>query len=223
MDIIDTLYLGTPANQALDAPLTQEQKKSMIDAAAQKLSELMEILRIDHRSDPNTQDTPQRVARMYVNELLAGRFTRAAAAHRVRLRRDLERPDGDRADRDALDLRPSPDADLRLGHHRRHRRRRPRHRPLQVRPRGPSLRPPLPGAGGADPPDRRLPHGAHRAARPRRAAARGAHVQDPSRRARQPRLADDQQRLLRRAQGRSASSRRSSSRNAGHSKRRSRA
>jgi GTP cyclohydrolase I len=75
MDIIDSLYLGTQANQALDAPLTQEQKKSMIDAAAQKLSELMEILRIDHRSDPNTQDTPQRVARMYVNELLAGRFT----------------------------------------------------------------------------------------------------------------------------------------------------
>lgn len=75
MDIIDTLYLGTPANQALDAPLTQEQKKSMIDAAAQKLTELLEILRIDHRADPNTQDTPHRVARMYVNELLAGRFS----------------------------------------------------------------------------------------------------------------------------------------------------
>ena len=75
MDIFDTLYLGTPANQALDAPLTPEQKKSMIDAAAQKLSELLEILRIDHRSDPNTQETPHRVARMYVNELLAGRFS----------------------------------------------------------------------------------------------------------------------------------------------------
>src|SRR3954452_4913192 len=76
MDIIDTLYLGgTTANQSLDAPLTQEQKKSMIDAAAQKLTELLEILRIDHRADPNTQDTPQRVARMYVNELLAGRFS----------------------------------------------------------------------------------------------------------------------------------------------------
>src|SRR4026207_612442 len=47
----------------------------MIDSAAQKLSELLEILRIDHRSDANTQDTPHRVARMYVNELLAGRFT----------------------------------------------------------------------------------------------------------------------------------------------------
>jgi GTP cyclohydrolase I len=75
MDIIDTLYLGAPANQALEAPLTQEQKKSMIDAAAQKLGELLEILRIDHRGDANTQDTPHRVARMYVNELLAGRFT----------------------------------------------------------------------------------------------------------------------------------------------------
>ena len=75
MDIFDTLYLGTPANQALDTPLTPEQKKSMIDSAAQKLSELLEILRIDHRSAPNTQDTPHRVARMYVNELLAGRFS----------------------------------------------------------------------------------------------------------------------------------------------------
>ena len=62
MDIFDTLYLGTPANQALDTPLTPDQKKSMIDAAAQKMSELLDILRIDHRSDPNTQDTPHRVA-----------------------------------------------------------------------------------------------------------------------------------------------------------------
>jgi len=41
MDIFDTLYLGTSANVALDTPLTPEQKKSMIDAAAQKLSELL--------------------------------------------------------------------------------------------------------------------------------------------------------------------------------------
>jgi GTP cyclohydrolase I len=75
MDMIDTLYLGMPGNQALDTPLSAEQKKSMIDAAAQKVGELLEILQIDHRSDANTQDTPHRVARMYVNELLAGRFT----------------------------------------------------------------------------------------------------------------------------------------------------
>jgi GTP cyclohydrolase I len=59
----------------MDASLTKEQKESMIDAAATKLGELMDILRVDHRSDPNTKDTPHRVARMYVNELLAGRFS----------------------------------------------------------------------------------------------------------------------------------------------------
>ena len=202
MDIIDTLYLGTPANQALDAPLTQEQKKSMIDAAAQKLTELMEILRIDHRSDPNTQDTPHRVARMYVNELLAGRFTAPPRLTEF----DCVETSSDLMVTGPIEMRST------CAHH-----LMPifgsaiigviaadgrDHRPLQVRPRGPSLRPPLPGPGGADPPDRRLSDGAHRAARPRRAAARGAHVQDPSRRARQPQLADDQQRLLRRAQGR---------------------
>ena len=75
MDIFDTLRLRTPANQELDAPLTAEQKAAMIEAAALKMAELLDILRIDHRSDPNTYDTPRRVARMYVDELLAGRYS----------------------------------------------------------------------------------------------------------------------------------------------------
>ena len=75
MDICNTLYMGTPANQALDTPLTVEQRASMIEAATRKLAEFLEVLGIDHRGDPNTHDTPRRVARMYVNELLAGRFS----------------------------------------------------------------------------------------------------------------------------------------------------
>ena len=75
MDIFDTLRPRTPANHGLDAPLTAEQKAAMIDAAAHKMAELLDILRIDHRSDPNTYDTPRRVARMYVDELLAGRYS----------------------------------------------------------------------------------------------------------------------------------------------------
>ena len=67
-------YLGARANQGLDSPLTVEQKNSMIDAAAGKVSELLDILRIDHRRDPHTRETPRRVAQMYVEELLAGRF-----------------------------------------------------------------------------------------------------------------------------------------------------
>lgn len=62
------------ANQDLETPLTAEQQCAMIDAAAQKVAELFDILRIDHRADPNTRDTPRRVAKMYVEELLAGRF-----------------------------------------------------------------------------------------------------------------------------------------------------
>jgi GTP cyclohydrolase I len=75
VDIFDTLCLRAPANQELEAPLTAEQKVAMIEAAAQKMAELLDILRIDHRRDPNTYDTPRRVARMYVDELLAGRYS----------------------------------------------------------------------------------------------------------------------------------------------------
>lgn len=66
--------VSVAANQNLETPLTAEQRGTMIDAAAQKISELLDILRIDHRGDPHTRDTPRRVAKMYVEELLAGRF-----------------------------------------------------------------------------------------------------------------------------------------------------
>jgi len=62
-------------NQALDTPLTQVERDEMIAAAAQKLEELFDILRIDHQHDHNTRETPQRVAKMFVEELLEGRFT----------------------------------------------------------------------------------------------------------------------------------------------------
>lgn len=39
-----------------------------------KIAEMMEILRIN-RNDPNSYDTPRRVSKMYVQELLKGRYT----------------------------------------------------------------------------------------------------------------------------------------------------
>jgi GTP cyclohydrolase I len=47
----------------------------MIESAGQKIAELLTVLRIDHAADHNTRDTPGRVARMFVDELLAGRHT----------------------------------------------------------------------------------------------------------------------------------------------------
>jgi GTP cyclohydrolase I len=62
-------------NEALDHPMTEAEREAMIAAAARKLEELFDILRIDQANDHNTRETPQRVAKMYVEELLEGRFT----------------------------------------------------------------------------------------------------------------------------------------------------
>lgn len=69
------LNLARLCNEALDEPLTEAEREAMVMAAAQKLEELFDILRIDHQNDHNTRDTPHRVAKMYVEELLNGRFT----------------------------------------------------------------------------------------------------------------------------------------------------
>ena len=75
MDIFETLRLGRAAHRELTSPLSEEARNEMIDAAAAKIGELFDVLKIDHRGDPNTYETPLRVARMYVEELLAGRYS----------------------------------------------------------------------------------------------------------------------------------------------------
>jgi GTP cyclohydrolase IA len=67
--------LARLCNEALDAPMTEAEREAMIAAAARKVEELFDILRIDHQNDHNTRDTPQRVAKMYVEEILEGRYT----------------------------------------------------------------------------------------------------------------------------------------------------
>lgn len=57
-------------NQAL----TDEERKEMQSKLEQKFGEIFEILRID-RKDPNSTETPRRLAKMWVNELFIGRFT----------------------------------------------------------------------------------------------------------------------------------------------------
>ena len=62
-------------NEALDQPIDEAERAAMIADAARKVEELFDILRIDHQNDHNTRETPQRVARMYVEEILQGRYT----------------------------------------------------------------------------------------------------------------------------------------------------
>src|SRR5260221_9205937 len=73
---IRKLSVPRRANEAVDSPLEPGEAATMIAAATQKIGELLDVLRIDHRNDHNTRDTPARVARMYVQELLRGRFSK---------------------------------------------------------------------------------------------------------------------------------------------------
>lgn len=62
------------ANEATDRPLSPGEQAAMVTAAAVKVGELLDIFQIDHANDPHTQDTPRRVAKMFVMELMRGRF-----------------------------------------------------------------------------------------------------------------------------------------------------
>src|SRR3954468_5414949 len=69
------LDLARLCNEAVDGPMDESEKAAMTALAARKIEELFDVLRIDHRNDHNTRDTPMRVAKVFVEESLRGRFT----------------------------------------------------------------------------------------------------------------------------------------------------
>jgi len=64
------------ANEGVAIPLDTAERAAMIGAATEKLAELFDILQIDHRNDHNTRDTPRRVSKMFVEEIMHGRYCR---------------------------------------------------------------------------------------------------------------------------------------------------
>jgi GTP cyclohydrolase IA len=61
-------------NEAVEGFADRAARAAMTAEAAKKLEELFDVLRIDHIKDHNTRDTPRRVARMFVEEMLRGRY-----------------------------------------------------------------------------------------------------------------------------------------------------
>lgn len=57
-------------------PLSLETKAVMTKEASKKMEEFFDILKLDYKNDENLKDTPMRVASMYINELLVGRYTK---------------------------------------------------------------------------------------------------------------------------------------------------
>jgi len=56
-------------------PFNDEQKLAMIEDAAEAFGKFLDALRCDWKNDPNSAETPKRVAKAYVNDLWAGRYT----------------------------------------------------------------------------------------------------------------------------------------------------
>jgi len=56
-------------------PLNDKQKEKMISKAEKAYGKFLDALGCDWRNDPNSNDTPRRVAKAYVNDLWAGRYT----------------------------------------------------------------------------------------------------------------------------------------------------
>jgi GTP cyclohydrolase I len=55
-------------------PLTIR-KTIMIEDAEEAYGKFLDALKCDWRNDPNSMETPKRVAKAYVNDLWAGRYT----------------------------------------------------------------------------------------------------------------------------------------------------
>jgi GTP cyclohydrolase I len=66
-------------NASLGGGLSNSERSIIVEAAASKLAELLDILYIDHKNDHNTRETPHRVARMLVDDIMRGRFSRPPA------------------------------------------------------------------------------------------------------------------------------------------------
>ena len=71
---IECVKTGLANGAALDRPLTDDEKQSMIEEATEHFGNFLTALKCDWQNDPNSADTPRRVAKAYVNDLWAGRY-----------------------------------------------------------------------------------------------------------------------------------------------------
>ena len=72
---LEVVQQGFANGVAPGFPFTDREKSKMIDRAAKAFGKFLDELKCDWRNDPNSADTPRRVAKAYVNDLWAGRYT----------------------------------------------------------------------------------------------------------------------------------------------------
>ena len=71
---LEVVQVGFANGVAEGVPLNIDQKQDMIDKATIAYGQFLDALKCDWRNDPNSMETPRRVAKAYVNDLWAGRY-----------------------------------------------------------------------------------------------------------------------------------------------------
>jgi GTP cyclohydrolase I len=72
---VHRLIVPRLCNEPVEGLTDRAELAAMTAAAAKKLEELFDVLHIDHKNDHNMCDTPRRVAKMFVEEILQGRYS----------------------------------------------------------------------------------------------------------------------------------------------------
>jgi GTP cyclohydrolase I len=60
--------------------ITDEAKEALIEEATKAFEDVLDVLLIDREEDPNSQGTARRLAKMYFNEIMSGRYEPAPDA-----------------------------------------------------------------------------------------------------------------------------------------------
>jgi GTP cyclohydrolase IA len=71
---LELVKIGYANGVAPGFPLTEKEKWDMVEVAAEKYGEFLTALGCDWQNDPNSSDTPRRVAKAYVFDLWKGRY-----------------------------------------------------------------------------------------------------------------------------------------------------
>ena len=73
-DDLEVVKTGYANGTASETPLTEKEKDRMIKKASTAYGKFLDALQVDWRNDPNSMETPTRVAKSYVLDLFKGRY-----------------------------------------------------------------------------------------------------------------------------------------------------
>ena len=63
------------SNDNISEFINEDEKWELIDELQEKFEGVLDSLLIDRKNDPNAMDTGRRMAKMYINEIMGGRYT----------------------------------------------------------------------------------------------------------------------------------------------------